>query len=126
MIPKMRVWDELGGRMVYNVGLTPEGIAYTIPKHAEESDQFDYYPECPIMQDTGLKDNNGKNIYVGDVLGDYIEEPLHVEYSKEHGGFVFVDEFGKYGTTKYSAKDIAYDSLEVIGNIYENPITLTR
>ena len=82
--------------------------------------------DAKLRQYTGLKDRNGKEIYEGDILGTDNQEPLHVEFSDKHAGFVFVDEFDKYGTTKYSAKDIFYESFEVIGNIYENPELLLR
>lgn len=121
MIPKFRVWDELGERMVYDVGFTPDGIAYTIPKNAEDSDQFDYYPECPVMQDTGLKDKNGKEIYEGDVVKGYWWE--NGERHRHIGKVVYGSaSFKAVGVKQYKGMADELNSVyEVIGNIHENP-----
>ena len=69
-----------------------------------------------LMQFTGLKDKNGKDIYEGDIVENYAFKDV-VIFSK--GIF----------TTQRSTKDkfsikqplSVHDELEVIGNIYENP-----
>jgi uncharacterized phage protein (TIGR01671 family) len=72
-----------------------------------------YRPEIKIMQYTGLKDKNGKEIYEGDIVSHkFYNTPVVVEWS----GYGF--EFGD--VSPYS------NSIEVIGNIYQNPELLSK
>jgi len=80
-----------------------------------------------IMQYTGLKDKNGKEIYEGDIIkhfgrtGDFTGKDfiLKVFYDNAHGGFVPFG-FHSYAVKCIDYKEWKYDC-EVIGNIYENP-----
>lgn len=72
-----------------------------------------------IMQFTGLRDKNGKEIYEGDICRD--EDGLGVIYWEKDCwmyGFVLFD--SSYKSDGYMLREMA-DDCEVIGNIYENP-----
>lgn len=66
-----------------------------------------------VMQYTGLKDKNGKEIYEGDVINLYPNRIRVVEYSEPNGAFM---ERGGSLNQLHSGEE-----MEVIGNIYENP-----
>ncbi|MGJ0848286.1 YopX family protein [Tissierella praeacuta] len=73
-----------------------------------------------IMQYTGLKDKNGKEIYEGDIV-----EFVDCQYESETlcVGEVIFEEFGWHFTNSITESSLScYDSSEVkiIGNIYEN------
>ena len=67
-----------------------------------------------IMQYTGLKDKNGKEIYEGDIVRlpeDEDYKYYSIIYSKNRLGFILSNGCG-FG--------LSY-GIEVVGNIYENP-----
>ena len=77
-----------------------------------------------LMQYTGLKDRNGKEIYEGDIIRIlYVDEFKDkervgaVEWDNEEWGWVITNYDFRYG---YAHSD------EVIGNIYENPELLEK
>ena len=81
------------------------------------------YPDSILMEYTGLKDKNGKEIYEGDILSGYYQDSLdYVEgvftCSFESGCFVIGLPKGYHPCLC----DVFPESqLEIIGNIYENP-----
>lgn len=80
--------------------------------YVDESD-VDYPRRVELMQFTGLKDKNGKEIYEGDIL----EMPWGMSRRAVRipGMFYSLGEEGCWD-----------DESEVIGNIYENPELLTK
>ena len=109
---KFRAWDEERKSMVdwlcmvqtaFNrTGGQSYGIMYMILSGNHHN--------FKVMQYTGLKDKNGKDIYEGDIINGYPDQNDVVVYSEN-----------KFILEPMGDDCIYWDKCEVIGNIYENP-----
>lgn len=82
-----------------------------------------------IMQFTGLKDKNGKEIYEGDIVRPEGEvKGFVVEWSNQndHHGYCVVADTGVYSFSELATR-ISTEHLrcEIIGNVFQNPNLLT-
>lgn len=100
---------------------------------------------CEIMQNTGLKDKNGSEIYEGDVLerkglrdifvGSYDDKPGATPFITENVVVSINEKHDEFGTASvgfslthqrsYSERTHPA-TYEIIGNIYENPELLPQ
>lgn len=128
MIPRYRVWHHELGRLmsVKCMFFQDSEIEEFELNDALMNDYITAYPdEIVLMQPTGLKDKNGKEIFEGDVLE--IEDEGEVlgnaklTWDNEQAVFMIeaisVDDIAPFHEI---ISDETY-SYRVVGNVYENP-----
>ena len=129
MIPKFRAWDKRFSEFVEDFFVSEDGkiykkstnTGYGIAISRETSDKV------ILMQSTGLFDENGVEIFEGDIISDgHMSRGIHHHQTL---GFYTTNGDGVEGffgdtasledfeeVSKYTSENI-----EIIGNIYENP-----
>ncbi|HES9898033.1 TPA: hypothetical protein VY808_001693 [Streptococcus pneumoniae] len=131
MIPKFRVWHyELGRLMSVKCMFFQDSEIEEFELNDTLMNDYitAYTDEIELMQSTGLRDKNGKEIFEGDIvrttrfLGRADEIGGFYEYEKDYVGVVKVLE----GSWVIDTGSVAVrlwseiDESEVLGNIYEN------
>lgn len=117
---KFRAWDKK--KDIFTNYQIVDNMLYFMDKFTGVWIRDDNQDRFALMQSTGLKDKNGKEIYEGDVLKvlDFTDWKGEVRYSQEELSYFFV-EYENSLRLKYTTLLSLLDkNLEVIGNIYEN------
>ena len=112
-----KTWKELG--KVKRIRFDDEGNVTTVLFEGKILGVDTHADEIELMQSTGMKDKNGKEVFIGDII-KCTRGCLHEVYiEKEYGGTfiggmpaVYLKGLGEgYAWTEHE---------EIIGNVYEN------
>lgn len=130
--PKFRIWDKIDKNWLFGYELLGgfSLIGEVVLMGELNSVKLERWNDMEIMQYTGLKDKNGREIYEGDVVNvatnhiadlapDRPKTTTTVEVKFELAMFMFGDMTMNYFPLREA-------ELEVIGNIYENPELLDK
>ena len=129
MIPKFRAWHKTWEEMgkVKRIRFDDDANVTTVLFIGKDLGVNAKIDEFEIMQSTGLKDKNGKEIFEGDIVTDG-DVTSDIKYHQTLGFYMI----GKYGFSVPFGQgvDVEYfeefadhvsKTFEVVGNIYENP-----
>ncbi|PQC72235.1 YopX family protein, partial [Enterococcus faecalis] len=130
MIPKFRVWDKNTEDVVYvkTIDLEKDGsIGCIVDYNGINLDMT----ECVIMQSTGLKDKNGVEIFESDlvkVIDGESEEDSYISVVKNYSNEGYPAFDIEYPPNYHYDRNVlsaimcnGFETIEVTGNVYDNP-----
>ncbi|MGR6794227.1 YopX family protein [Levilactobacillus brevis] len=127
MVPKFRVWDKKTKEYfhiseLWNSGTNPE--CFNFDGWTDNFGNKGRLKDIVIEQYTGLQDSDGKEIYEGDIVHGYDQEPDRDDgYIGSSVTDVVNFKYGAFwiGDSWYKVMVMTPPIIEVIGNAHENP-----
>ena len=121
MIPRYRAWDTTNKEMFKDTFSITESGQVVVVEQEDVMCPPDYVfvDNLVIMQSTGIKDKNGKEVFEGDIVKmakDVYSEPTYYEVVRHRGG-AYRLESKQHGCELW----LRHTDCEVVGNVYENP-----
>lgn len=120
---KFRAWDTKEKKWLYGYdypelgGFSLKGECILLGEFGSDMPLERFLNDVEIMQFTGLKDKNGKEIYEGDIVRDD-NTNMQVKWFERFSCFCLVAD--KWVFPHFFGEASDPDNCEIIGNIYEN------
>ena len=114
---KFRAWDKVEKKMFIPARLSFKDELYQEFYNDSCGGNEHPFSYINLMQYTGLKDKNGKEIYEGDVVR---YKAFEIWYARKVYFDTELCQFGLHSSNFLFHNQFS-DNLEIIGNIYENP-----
>lgn len=121
MIPKFRAWQKTWEEMckVKRLRFDDEGNVTKALVYRKTSGMNSSIDEIVLMQSTGLKDKNDKEIFEGDIV-QFFDSLYTVFYNISEGSYQ-LEPHDERWVVDYMSNFSSEETFEIIGNIYENP-----
>ena len=119
MIPKFRAYDSSSYKRMYQPDevLVGNGDIWIIDEDSCDNEWI-VNNDLHLMQSTGLRDKNGKEIFEGDIVL-VLDSPYTVFYDNERGSYRLKPHDNRWNVD-YMSNFSHGGNFEVVGNIYEN------
>lgn len=125
MIPRYRAWDSAKKEIFKDTfAITESGQVVVVEQESvASSPDYVFVDHLVIMQSTGLKDKNGKEIFEGDIVRQVRTQPITENETITgvvimiEGAWLIMNDCEQLASYLWSETD----ENEIIGNVYENP-----
>jgi len=115
---------------VENINFAVKTVEVDLTSGNGDYSEYDF-DEIELIQFTGLKDKNGKEIYEGDIVKNLYVSPLDnkekshiwvVEYETGMYWLRHINKMKHYDSSLF----LKFTRIEVVGNVHENPELLVK